>query len=108
MTAHLRATWLPEQARRYRRPGGPWDVPTLDGLLTAHGGEVVDGSTRLSAAEADALVAVVAGGLRARGVRRGQAVSWQVPNSLAAAVLTRACWRIGAVAAPVLHSFGPA
>ena len=35
-------------------------------------------------------------------------MAWQVPNSLAAAVLTRACWRLGAVAAPLLHSFGPA
>jgi cyclohexanecarboxylate-CoA ligase len=35
-------------------------------------------------------------------------VTWQLPNSLAASVLTRACWRIGAVAAPILHSFGPA
>ncbi|HXN61428.1 MAG TPA: AMP-binding protein, partial [Acidimicrobiales bacterium] len=108
MTARLRATWVPSQARRYRRPGGPWDVPTLDALISAHGGEVVDGASRLSAAEADALVALVAGGLAERGVRPGDAVAWQVPNSLAAAVLTRACWRIGAVAAPVLHSFGPA
>ncbi len=107
MTARLRPTWVPDLARRYRRPGGPWDVPTLDTLLSAHGGEVVDGGTRLAANEADALVGRVAGGLRARGVRRGDAVAWQVPNSLAAAVLTRACWRIGAVAAPVLHSFGP-
>jgi acyl-coenzyme A synthetase/AMP-(fatty) acid ligase len=83
-------------------------VPTLDTLLAAHGGEVVDGATRLTATEADALVATVAGGLRKQGVRRGEAVAWQVPNSLAAAVLTRACWRIGAVAAPILHSFGPA
>ena len=108
MTARLRSTWVPDQARRYRRPGGPWDVPTLDTLLTAHGGEVVDGATRLSATEADALVATVAGGLRKQGVRRGEAVAWQVPNSLAAAILTRACWRIGAVAAPMLHSFGAA
>jgi cyclohexanecarboxylate-CoA ligase len=83
-------------------------VPTLDALLSAHGGEVVDGATRLTAGAADALVATVAGGLRQRGVGRGDAVAWQVPNSLAAAVLTRACWRIGAVAAPVLHSFGAA
>ncbi len=108
MTPRLRPTWVPDLARRYRRPGGPWDGPTLDTLLSAHGGEVVDGDTRLSAAQANALVATVAGGLRARGVRRGDAVAWQVPNSLAAAVLTRACWRIGAVAAPVLHSFGAA
>ena len=58
--------------------------------------------------QVDSLVATVAGGLRSRGVRRGQVVAWQVPNSLAAAVLTRACWRLGAVAAPVLHSFGAA
>ena len=108
MTARLRPTWVPDLGRRYRRPGGPWDVPTLDTLLAAHGGEVIDGATRLTAAEADTLVATVAGGLRERGVGRGDAVAWQVPNSLAAAVLTRACWRIGAVAAPVLHSFGAA
>jgi acyl-CoA synthetase (AMP-forming)/AMP-acid ligase II len=99
---------VPSQARTYRRPGGPWDVPVLDALISAHGGEIVDGRTRLTALEVEALVAAVAGGLRARGVARGEAVSWQVPNSLAAAVLARACWRIGAVAAPVLHSFGPA
>ncbi len=108
MTARLRPTWVPSQARTYRRPGGPWDVPTLDTLISARGGEVVDGATRLSAHQANELVAAVAGGLRERGVTRGDAVAWQVPNSLAAAVLTRACWRIGAVAAPVLHSFGAA
>jgi cyclohexanecarboxylate-CoA ligase len=77
-------------------------------LISAHGGEIVDGDTRLSAAQANELVATLAGGLRARGVTRGAAVAWQAPNSLAAAVLTRACWRIGAVAAPILHSFGAA
>ena len=33
VTAHLRATWVPSRARHYRRPGGPWQVPTLDALL---------------------------------------------------------------------------
>ncbi len=108
MTDRLRSTWVPSLARKYRRPGGPWDVPTLDALIAARGGEIVDGDTRLSAAQAAALVAAVAGGLRERGVARGDAVAWQVPNSLAAAVLPRACWRVGAVAAPVLHSFGAA
>jgi cyclohexanecarboxylate-CoA ligase len=108
VTARLRPTWVPSQARAYRRPGGPWDVPTLDALITAHGGEIVDGDTRLSAGEVEALVATVAGGLRERGARRGAAVAWQVPNSLAFAVLVRACWRVGAVAAPLLHTFGTA
>ena len=108
MTGRLRATWVPDRTRVYRRPGGPWDVPTLDRLLSAHSGGIVDGRTRLSPTQVEALVSVVAGGLRARGVRTGNAVAWQLPNSLAAAVLTRACWRLGAVAAPLLHSFGAA
>ena len=108
MTTHLRPTWVPNLARSYRRPGGSWDVPTLDALISAHGGEVVDGDTRLSAVQAEELVAAIAGGLKVRGVARGDVVAWQVPNSLAAAILPRACWRIGAVAAPVLHSFGAA
>jgi cyclohexanecarboxylate-CoA ligase len=83
-------------------------VPTLDSLLSARGGQVVSGDLRLSAAAVDSLVARVAGGLAARGVRRGQRVAWQLPNGLAGLVLARACWRIGAVATPVLHSLGPA
>ena len=109
VTAHLRATWVPSRARHYRRPGGPWQVPTLDALLSAwrrRGGRRRDPARRRRRSRR--LVASVAGGLRARGVRRGEAVAWQVPNSLAAAVLSRACWRLGAVAAPVLHSFGAA
>jgi cyclohexanecarboxylate-CoA ligase len=108
VTARLRATWVPALARTYRRPHGPWDVPTLDALVSAGGGEVVDGEARLGAAAMEDLVSRVAGGLRARSVRKGESVAWQLPNCLAAAVLTRACWRIGAVATPVLHSFGPA
>ena len=34
MTARLRSTWVPSLARRYRRPGGPWDVPTIDALIS--------------------------------------------------------------------------
>ena len=90
MTAHLRATWVPSRARHYRRPGGPWQVPTLDALLLeARGGEVVDGADpALRRRRSTLWWAAVAGGLRARGVRRGEAVAWQVPNSLAAAVLS--------------------
>ena len=83
-------------------------MPTLDELISAHGGEIVDGDTRLSGADAEALVTSIAGGLRVRGVTKGAAVAWQIPNSLAAAVLLRACWRLGAVAAPLLHTFGAA
>ena len=75
VTARLRATWVPSRARHYRRPGGPWQVPTLDTLFSAArgGGEVVDGGDPARRRrQIEALVASVAGGLRTRGVRRGR------------------------------------
>jgi len=53
-------------------------------------------------------VAEVAGGLRARGVKPGDVVAWQSPNRVEVNVLYRACWRIGAVAAPLHHQLGAA
>src|SRR5204863_896595 len=51
-------------------------------------------------------VARVAGGLRDRGLRAGDAVAWQSANRDEVAILYRACWRLGAVAAPVHHQLG--
>ncbi len=93
--ARLRATYRHPGAREYLRPGGAWDVPTLDALLAAK--DTQEG--------ADA-IARVAGGLRARGVGRGDAVSWQLPNSDDAVLLYRACWRLGAIAGPIHHQAG--
>jgi len=53
------------------------------------------------------LVGAMAGGLRSAGVRRGDAVAWQLPNCVEAAILFRACWRLGAVAVPFHHLAGP-
>ena len=53
-------------------------------------------------------MASAAGGLRATGVRRGDLVTWQLPNWWEALVLFRACWRCGAVAAPLHHQVGAA
>jgi cyclohexanecarboxylate-CoA ligase len=50
--------------------------------------------------------ALIAGGLRRAGVGRGDVVAWQLPNSPDVAALYHACWRIGAVAAPIHHAFG--
>jgi acyl-CoA synthetase (AMP-forming)/AMP-acid ligase II len=83
-------------AARYRRRGGAWDRPSLDELLT-----------RPAPPELAAHVARVAGGLRANGVEAGDAVAWQSANRDEIAVLYRACWRLGAVAAPLHHQLGP-
>jgi cyclohexanecarboxylate-CoA ligase len=53
-------------------------------------------------------VAAVAGGLAASGVAPGAVVSWQLPNGPEAIALFRACWRLGAVAAPIHHLAAPA
>lgn len=48
-----------------------------------------------------------AGGLTALGIRRGDAVAWQLPNWWETTALTLACMWIGAVAVPIQTSIGP-
>jgi cyclohexanecarboxylate-CoA ligase len=107
---NLRATYRQPDAARYRRPGGAWDVPTLDHLLSrAHGGgatAIVDGAHTLTDHDLGSAVDAVAGGLAALGVGHGDVVAWQLPNWWEAIVLFRACWRRGAVAAPIHHQVG--
>ncbi|MDQ1520328.1 MAG: cyclohexanecarboxylate-CoA ligase [Actinomycetota bacterium] len=109
----IRATFNHPRATDYTRPGGPWDIASLDTLLStssANGRDtrVVDGATRLSGIDLADRVARVAGGLRDAGVEPGDVVAWQSPNRYEAVVLYRACWRLGAIAAPVHHQTGDA
>jgi len=95
----------------YRRRGGPWDVDTLDGLLTGRHPRstvLVDGHLRFRGGALDEWVAEAAGALRVAGVRAGTAVAWHLPNCADAVVLFRACWRLGAIAVPLHHRFTPA
>lgn len=86
MTVH--ATYRHPGAARYRTAGGPWDVPPLPAVV----GDAPE----------------LAGGLRGAGVRHGDVVAWQAPNWPEVTELLRACWQIGAVAAPVHHLAGAA
>ncbi len=83
-----RATYRHPRAADYRAPGGAWDVPTLDHLVGT--------------------ASHLAAGLRAAGVRRGHVVAWQAPNWPEVPALYRACWQLGAIAAPVHHQAGTA
>ncbi|MHB1518762.1 MAG: class I adenylate-forming enzyme family protein [Acidimicrobiales bacterium] len=109
-TPDLRATYRQGNATRYLRPGGAWDVPTLDRLLTGRhlpgATAIVDGPVRLDGAKLEMAVSSVAGALRDAGVRKGRVVAWQLPNWWEAIVLFRACWRNGAIAAPIHHQVG--
>jgi acyl-CoA synthetase (AMP-forming)/AMP-acid ligase II len=69
---------------------------------------VVDDAARLDGDQVEAAVATLAGRLRATGVRRGDVVAWQLPNGAGVVVLYRACWRLGAIAAPLHHRLGAA
>ncbi len=86
-------------------------MPTLDGLARVApqpaGVALADSSSALDATAASATIGALAGGLRAAGVRRGDAVTWQLANRVEAVLLFRACWRIGAVAVPIHHQVGP-
>lgn len=111
----LRPTYRHPRAQEYRAPGGAWDLPSLDAVLTEAGRRarhalVVDDSVdvRLDGPGLESAVARVAGGLRAAGVRRGDVVAWQAPNWWEVCVLYRAAWRLGAVSAPVHHLAGDA
>jgi cyclohexanecarboxylate-CoA ligase len=59
---------------------------------------------RVSDLEPDDLrIARLAGGLAGSGVGCGDLVAWQLPNGEPAALALWACWRLGAVAAPIHH-----
>ncbi len=105
----MRATYRAPRSEHYRRPGGPWDGCGLERALrrpTTHDCVLVDGRRRFGPDELIDAIDRVAGGLRQAGARAGAVVAWQTPNWFESIILLRACWRIGAVAAPVLARAG--
>ena len=104
----LRPTHRQAGSRRYLRPGGAWDVPTLGRPEGDDVAGVADDRGRLDRRALAGLISAVAGGLRAAGVARGDTVAWQLPNCTEALVLFSACWRLGADAVPVHHLAGEA
>lgn len=114
MTGRLRAPLPHPRASEYVRPGGPWDGPSLPGLLgpaARNAGArvlLVDDAVALTGAELEDRVARLATGLARRGVGPGTVVAWQCPNRHEAVLLLRACWALGAVAAPLHHQAGMA
>ncbi|GLZ42191.1 AMP-binding protein [Actinokineospora sp. NBRC 105648] len=94
--------WPPEVAERYRAIGY-WRGVALGGLLTEWAERfgdavaVVDGARRISYRELDRSADVLAAGLLARGIRRGDRVIVQLPNVAEFVVLLFALARVGAV-----------
>ena len=84
----IRSTYRHPRSAKYRAPGGPWDVPPLPAVVGTE--------------------PALAQGLRTAGVRRGDVVAWQGPNWPEVVALYRACWQLGAIAAPLHHQAGTA
>jgi acyl-CoA synthetase (AMP-forming)/AMP-acid ligase II len=106
----LRATVRHSRHADYLRPGGPWDIESLDAVLSSAPGRaaerLVDGEIRLRSDVFEKSVSALAGGLRRLGVERGSVVAWQLPNWNESVLLFRACWRLGAIAAPIHRALG--
>jgi acyl-CoA synthetase (AMP-forming)/AMP-acid ligase II len=100
----IEPTFVTPLASEYSAPGGPWFEQTLGHLLQdmpRRPDLIVTDRGVLGSDELLALTQAVAGGLRARGVQRGDAIAWQLPNCLEAAILYCAAWWLGAVAVPL-------
>jgi acyl-CoA synthetase (AMP-forming)/AMP-acid ligase II len=103
-----------EHARRYVREGF-WTDESLGALLAsglhdARANEFVARSERNpfrgTLADVDDLARRVATGLRARGVKPGDPVAFQLPNWLEAAATFYAVTYLGAVVVPIVHFYG--
>lgn len=97
----LAPTWVPDALEQWCAPGGPLhETGTLAELCS-------DWSVGSLGADAlDAAVTTRASEMESLGVRGGEAVAWQLPNCTESVVMYRACWEMGAVAAPMHHLAG--
>jgi cyclohexanecarboxylate-CoA ligase len=98
-------TTPPEEAERYRT-AGLWTDELIDGFVASRAADdsvaLIDGEVLLTHAEVERHVAAVAGALHDLDVRKGDVVSWQLPNWWEAVVLHHSILRCGAVSNPII------
>jgi acyl-CoA synthetase len=117
---HLEQRWATrtvpsELAHRYRQRNLWGDVPLgvrIEGALRTHSDQVfrVHSAQRPwegTFGEIRARALALAGGLAARGVKAGDAVAFQLPNCVEAAIAFYATSVLGAVVVPIVHFYGP-
>jgi len=103
----LTATRPSPEAARYRA-AGEWRQQTLDAAIAAWAERdpdrpaLVDRGRRFTYGELQARIEAAAGALAARGIGRGDVVSFQLPNWAEAAIVHHAIVRLGAVSNPII------
>lgn len=101
--SRLVPSWVPDATKQWAAPDGPLhNMGTLAQLCVSAAGHTI------VRREIDARVAELIGELASVGVRRGDAVGWQMPNCTDSVAMYRACWEIGVVAVPLHHLAGRA
>jgi cyclohexanecarboxylate-CoA ligase len=99
---------IPADRRDRHRRAGHWRDRFVDGFVAEaararpDAAAVTDGATTLTYRELEHSVRAVAASLAELGVRRGEVVSWQLPNWYEAVVLHHAVLRLGAVSNPII------
>jgi cyclohexanecarboxylate-CoA ligase len=94
----------------YSRPG-LWEDKIVDTYLTVAAGAtpeqtaVIDHRGAWTYAQVNGLVDDLASALQARGIGRGDVVSWQLPNWVEAAVVHLAALRVGAISNPIVSIY---
>src|SRR5579871_7020614 len=83
------------------RPGSVHEMLSNAVTRRPEGLALICGEETLTYAELDTLVAHVAGGLRARGVEKGDRVAMVIANSIEFVVVMFAIARLGAVSVPL-------
>jgi cyclohexanecarboxylate-CoA ligase len=99
---------VPAERSRKERAAGTWQNRFIDMYVAEAAQEapekpvVIDGSTTLTYAAAEAAIGSVARSLHRLGVGRGDVVSWQLPNWHEAFVLHHGILRAGGVSNPIV------
>ncbi len=99
----------PGETERYRR-AGLWSEELIDGFVSALAADgasaswaaIADGDDSFTYAELEARTCAIAGALHEMGVRKGDVVSWQLPNWWEAIPLHYGILRRGAVSNPLI------
>ena len=102
---HPAPTWEPAALAQWAAPGGPLHATGTLAELCESAPAVTDpGSLGRAGGEVAARIAE----LESLGGGPGDVVAWQLPNCADSVAMYRACWELGATAAPLHHLAGPA
>ncbi len=101
---HPAPTWEPDALAQWAAPGGPLHATGTLAELCESAPAITDPDSLGRAGGHAARIAE----LESLEAGPGDVVAWQLPNCADSVAMYRACWELGATAAPLHHLAGPA